>query len=166
MKAAKIMASLMMLGALAGCESRPATTTTSDVDSLRAAAGADKADAIAGDKTAMADMIRRSYAKGTFDDALALAMQDSALAQEIFQAVRADARFNAPTTATVAAGATAAKKGAAVTRTATKATTRSGDVLDQSEQTLKKANEKIDQAARVKQQAEEARRKVEGIFHP
>jgi hypothetical protein len=165
MKTAKIIASLMLLGALAGCESRPATT--SDVDSLRAAAGADRADAIAGDKTAMADMIRRSYAKGTFDDALALAMQDSALAQEIFQAVRADARFNAPNTATAASASTAGKK-TAVTRTTsgTKSTARSGDILDKSEETMRKANEKIDQAARVKQQAEEARRKVEGIFHP
>ena len=165
MKAAKIMASLMVLGALAGCESRPATTTNGDVDSLRAAAGADRTDAIAGDKTAMADMIRRSSAKGTFDDALALAMQDSAVAQEIFQAVKADPRFNAANTATLTGG-TAAKKSTAPSRTTARTTTRSGDVLDQSESAMKKANEKIDQAARVKQQAEEARRKVEGIFHP
>jgi len=164
MKSAGILTSLMLLGTLAACGDRPESTATDHVDSLRAAAGVDRSEEIAGDKNAMADMIRRSHAKGTFDDALVLAMQDSTLAEEIFQAVRSDPRFTAPSTAaksTTATGTAAKRSG-----TATTATAKRGDALDQTEQAVKKANERLEQAERVRREAEEARRKVQGIFRP
>jgi hypothetical protein len=167
----KLMMPLALAAALvtmAGCQSGPDSASRAD-----STASGDKIAEIAGDKTMTADVMRRSHERGTFDDALVLAMQDSSLAADVLAALKADPRFAAMFGGPDSAGSTPRATTAA--RTASKSTARtvtsrgtasSGDALDKTERTVQKANEKLDQAARIKQQAEEARRKAEGILKP
>jgi hypothetical protein len=168
MKSIKPMALAAALLLAAGCQSQVDTSATAD-----STAAKDKLGEIAGDKAMTADLMHRSYERGTFDDALALAMQDSAFAMEVMMAVKNDPRLAAllepaSTAASRSTASTAAKRITApkVRAVTTQRTTTSRDPLDRAEQTVRKANEKIDQAARVKRDAEEAARKVDGILRP
>ena len=133
---------------------------------------------IAGDKDRMAELMRISHRKGTLDDALAAAMVDSTIAAAIFDVALNDDRFAvitavgtpapAPGVSPVApkqSSTTPAKK-STTTKPATTTTTpkRSGDVLDDAEETARKANERLEQAERIRREAEEAKRKVEVIL--
>ena len=170
MKKMMPLALLAALTLMAGCESRVETAATTD----STVAVADRAAEIAGDKTMMADAMRRSRERGTFDDAVALAIQDSAVAADMIAALKGDPRFAAmfgapASTSTTPRGTTAQKATSRSTggrAVVVRNGTSSGDALDKAERTVQKANEKIDQAARVKQQADDAARKVEGIFKP
>jgi hypothetical protein len=155
---------LAALAILAGCQPASDTQATSEPVSA-----ADRMAEIAGDKTMTADVMRRSHERGTFDDALGLALQDSALAAEVIGVLKNDPRFaamlapeSAPSTARngSASRATTVRQAARTTSSGA----RSGDALDKTENAVRKANEKIDQAARVKQGASDAAKKVEGIF--
>jgi hypothetical protein len=153
--------------AVAACDaSGDARTTASAADSA-------SIDAIAGDKATVALVLRRAHEKGTFDDAMADALKDSALAGEVVALLRDDPRFalgaetpaGAATARPVASLGSTAKRGAATQSSRSKTTSaRKGDVLDQAESGVKKANERLDQAARVKNDAAEAKRKIEDIL--
>jgi hypothetical protein len=124
---------------------------------------------IAGDKAQVARVLRRAHEKGTFDDAMAIVMQDSALAGELAALVRDDPRFavaggTAPQRVASTGATTASKTTRPRTSTSSTTTARKGDVLDQTEASVKKANERLDQAARVKREAEEAKKKVDDIL--
>ncbi|MBC8145132.1 MAG: hypothetical protein H7X80_06060 [bacterium] len=135
-------------------------------------------DAIAGDKNEVAKVLRRAHDRGTLDDALSLALDDSTLAVALAAALREDSRFltagepmirklsEAPSTTPAETKATKRSTGSnnTSTNTNTSTTTRKGDVLDQTERTAQKVNERLDQAARVKREAEEAKRQVEDII--
>lgn len=163
MKLAIVPALFLALGILAGCDGGEKPQPVADTTTMAATT----IDQIAGDKTTTADLMRRALERGTFDDALALAMQDSVFAAEVFQTVQRDPRFAAMT----APNATLKKTVAGSGRTQTRAVARqgtsraqSGDVLDKTERTVQQANAKIDQAARIKRQADEAKQKIDGIF--
>lgn len=151
---------------LAACDSRVET----DPQTVPVPAVTDHVGEIAGDKTMTADVIRRSFEKGTFDDALSLAIADSALAAEVIGVLRADPRYagllqKEPATATsLAAKSTSSKS--STSRSSAQRSQSGGDPIDQAERTMNKTNEKLDQAARVRDQIDEARRKTEGIFRP
>lgn len=152
---------LIALAILAACGSQ---------DTQPAPAGdtmtvSDRLGEIAGDKTMMADAMKRSLEKGTFDDALALAMTDSIFAASVVEIVRADPRYAAlfeKAPATSAARSTARSSSSSSRRT----TASSGDALDKTERAMQQANDKLDQAGRVRDQVDEARRKAEGILRP
>ena len=166
MKLAIVSALILALGILAGCGgSDEAAQQTPDTATLTAS----RLDEIAGDKKTTADLMRRSLERGTFDDALALAMQDSVFAAEVFQTVQANPRFaaltntNAPTPAGKSVTSNSRRTPArAIARQGT--SRQSGDVLDKTEQKVQQANQKIDQAVRIKQQADAAKQKIDGIF--
>lgn len=162
MKLAIVPALIMALGILAGCggsDEAPQIANTATVT-------ASTIDEIAGDKKTTADLMRRSLERGTFDDALALAMQDSIFAAEVFQTVQNDPRFAALNNAPAQAGKSVTSNGRTPARAVARQGTRaqSGDVLDKTERKVQQANEKIDQAARIKRQADEATQKIDGIF--
>lgn len=167
MKSIKLMALAGALLFVVGCQSEVDTSATAE-----STAAKDKLGEIAGDKAMTADLMRRSHERGTFDDALSLAMQDSAFAMEVLMAVKNDPRLAAllepQSTAKASTASAAAKRGSApkARALATQRATTSRDPLDRAEQTVRKANEKIDQAARVKRDAEEAVKKVDGILRP
>lgn len=126
---------------------------------------------IAGDKNDVAAVIRSAHEHGTLDDALALVMADSAMAADISRVVRDDARFVAsdvqpiaPTASAPATQRSSSPARAKSTGTSTTTTTKKGDVLDQTEATAKNVNERLEQAARVKREAAEAKRRVEDIL--
>ena len=156
------------LAIMAGCQARVEPGAAADTSASKG----DRMAEIAGDKTMTADVMHQSHEHGTFDDALALAMRDSALAADVIAVVRADPRFAGMFGPTGSTGSTAAApsrtqvRSVARTVPARSTSNNSGDVLDKAERTVQKANEKIDQAARVKKQADDARHKVEGILHP
>ncbi len=169
MKISMFATALASLILVAGCaqDPRPAVTVSDD--------SATAADRIASDKMMTADLMRRAQLKGTFNDALAIAMQDSAVAREVMETLAADPRYSATTVATTSAPAakSTAKSVAPAGRTVvvrkssgTAKTNNSGDVLDKTERTVQTANEKLDQAARIRQQVDEARRKAGQILHP
>lgn len=145
----------------------------SDADADRALApgATDSAaiEAIAGDKEKVALVLARAQARGTFDDAIALALKDSTMAAEVAAIIQADPRFAMAVTTTGSAAAVRAassKSTGARTTTArsTKGTAAKGDVLDQTESQAKKVNEKLDQAARVKKEAEQAKGTIDDIL--
>src|SRR5690349_10853199 len=154
MKTTMLLALMVALTALTACETDVKTAATADTTAV------DHAGAIAGDKTMTADLMHQSFEKGTFDDALTIAMQDSALAREVAAIVKqhpellADAIQPATGSATRATASRAV--GTTVRRTTT--TTSKGDVLDQTENKAKQVNQKLDQAARIKKEAEEAKK--------
>jgi hypothetical protein len=172
MKTIALAGTLLLL--LSACDRQVATPAAG------ASADSSALERIAGDKDEMAALMRMSHRKGTFDDALTTLMHDSTIAAAVFEVVASDDRFAAITavgspvapagTSPTAASAAAAKKLAAAksTRATTTArtttTARRGDVLDQAENTAKKANERLEQAERIKREAEEAKRKVEVIL--
>jgi hypothetical protein len=162
MKISMFVAIMGAMLAFAACDTK--VQSNSAADSL----GVDRTAEIAGDKTRMADLMRQSYARGTFDDALAMAMQDSAFASAVARVVAADARPSAQKPVAASGSAAAPHTATTVVRRSTSGTASrsSGDVLDKAEQTAHKANEKIDQAARVKEQAAEAKRKIDAILKP
>ena len=170
-----LAAALLMLAA---CEGRVETESRS-VAADSALLLSDRTGEIAGDKTMTADLMRRSFEKGTFDDALSLALQDSALAAEVVAVLRADPRYagllenNSSDAPQPLLSSSTAKTSTAQNKPAQKGTVRSStqgstnrDPIDKAEQTMQKTNEKLDQAARVRDQIEEARRKAEGILKP
>jgi hypothetical protein len=160
MKTTMLMALMVALMALTACETDVKTETAADTASV------DHAGAIAGDKTMTADLMHQSFEKGTFDDALTLAMQDSALAQVVAAIVRQHPELLADgaksTTGATASRATGSRVATTVRSSTTPA--KKGDVLDQTENKAKQVNQKLDQAARIKKEAEEAKKKVDGIF--
>ena len=167
MMSIKPMALAAALLLMAGCQSQVDTSASADTTAAK-----DKLGEIAGDKTMTADLMHRSYERGTFDDALTLAMQDSAFAMEVMRAVQNDPRFAAFMAPQSSAAKTTAAAGAQRSGTSklravsTQRTATSRDPLDRTEQTVKKANEKIDQAARIKRDVDEAAKKVDGILRP
>lgn len=118
---------------------------------------------IAGDKTKLAALIHQSHDKGTFPSGLALAMEDSVIAEEVYAAVMANpmlsSRIAMSSTSASTTNGTGSSGSAARSSTAPKK-----DILDKTEENVQKANERLDQAARVKKGAEDATKKVEGIF--
>lgn len=147
----------------------------SDADDVRSVSAtghdADSAavEAIAGDKSKVALVLRRAHARGTFDDALAEAMKDSAMAGEIAAMIHADPRFataatESATTAARAAASTTKRTPVRSTRSTTTTTASKGDALDRTEAEAKRVNERLEQAARVKREAEQAKRTVDDIF--
>ena len=70
----------LMIGCEGKVETQQAPTETT----------AERMSAIAGDKAMTADLMRQAHTKGTFDDALSLAMSDSLLAEEVLAAVRSN----------------------------------------------------------------------------
>lgn len=170
MKTKVFPALLAAVAMLAACDSQVETTPQTVV-----ADPAAQATEIAGDKAMMADAMQRSFQKGTFDDALALAIADSALASEVISVMRSNPRYAAlfdvtppsaePQQATTASARTSTGRSSTSSAKQTPRST-SKDPLQQAEQTMQKANEKLDQAERVRQQMEEARRKTEGILRP
>ncbi|MEO6046084.1 MAG: hypothetical protein ABIQ57_01290 [Candidatus Kapaibacterium sp.] len=171
MKIPMTIALAICVSLIAGCQSRTDVSTPGTADSTAGASA--QIERIAGDKTMMADIMKRAYEKGTFDDALALAMQDSSFAGKVFDVVARDARFavmardTSRSTATGSRVVTRAITPARVqSRTTTTTQRSSGDALDKTENAVKKANEKLDQANRVKDQIDEARRKAGQILHP
>jgi hypothetical protein len=163
----KISMFVLLIGAMVtfmACDTKVQSSSTAD------SVGVDRTAEIAGDKTRMADLMRQSYSRGTFDDALAMAMQDSAFASTVARIVAADARLTAQKPVAASSGSTASTSRTAATAvrrsTSGQATRNSGDVLDKAERTAQTANQKIDQAARVKKQAEEAKRKIDAILKP
>jgi hypothetical protein len=153
------------LAIMSGCGSRADSNATAD--STATASNADRVAAIAGDKSMTADVMLQSHEHGTFDDALAIAMRDSSLAAEVMSVVKSDPRSAAmfDPSGTTHVAVTTHPQSRTVARAGTSRSS-SGDVLDKTERTVQKANEKIDQAARIKQGADDARRKVEGILKP
>jgi hypothetical protein len=155
-----LLAFAVALTALTACQTDVKTESAADTTSV------DHAGAIAGDKTQTADLMHQSFVKGTFDDALTIAMQDSALAQEVAAIVRQHPELLADgtksTTGTTASRATGSRVATPVRSSTT--TAKKGDVLDQTENKAKQVNQKLDQAARIKKEAEEAKKKVDGIF--
>lgn len=159
----RILTLVAMLGAfsLAACGS---------ADDPRAdARGIDSAafDAIAGDKAEVARLLQRAHEKGTFDDAMATALRDSALAAEVFAMLRDDPRFalGSESAAAPKVAASSGTRGSKAGTTRSSSTTaRKGDVLDRAESDVKKVNERLDQATRVKNDAAEAKKKIEGIL--
>jgi len=121
---------------------------------------------IAGDKSKLADLIGEAHDRGTLLNGLTTAMEDSAVAEEVYAAAMANPmlarRFESSTepTASTSSGTAARSSGT----TARNSTAPKKDILDKTEENVQKANERLDQAARVKQGAEEAKKKVEGIF--
>lgn len=152
---------LIALAMMAACGSQD-TQPTPAGDTMTVS---DRLGEIAGDKTMMADAMKRSLEKGTFDDALALAMTDSVFAASVVEVVRADPRYAALFAQTSAASRTAstARSSSSSSRRSTAA---SGDALDKTERAMKQANDKLDQAGRVRDQVDEAKRKAEGILKP
>lgn len=131
-------------------------------------------EAIAGDKAKVAEVMRRAHARGTFDDAVALVLADSAMAYDLFGALRSDPRFSATHSATstemesnATAGGSMKSKAVGLktpTRSTSNTTPPKGDVLDQAERKAQQANEKLEQAARIKKEAEQAKRTVDDII--
>src|SRR4051812_41114982 len=101
MKISMFMIAVASLALIAGCtqDGKPVTTVSTD--------SASAADRIAGEKMMTADLMRRAQLKGTFNDTLAIAMQDSAVAREVMETLAADPRFATTTIAT--AGTSTAK---------------------------------------------------------
>lgn len=166
MKTIAFPALLAAVAMLAACDPQVETTPQAALNDPAAHAGE-----IAGDKAMMADVMQRSFQKGTFDDALALAIEDSALAAEVVGVIRANPRYAAlfgpaPTAEPQKAASTAARTSTSRSTTSARTTTASKDPLDKAEQTMQKTNDKLEQAERVRQQMEEARRKAEGILRP
>lgn len=129
---------------------------------------------VTGDKEKMAALMLQSHAKGTFDDALQLLLADSTIAMQIISTLKEDPRlagmFASATVATPSTGgssrtAAAASRSRSTTRSTATATPKK-DPLDKAEDGVRKANEKLDQAARIRQAAEEARRKAEKVLRP
>ncbi len=155
-----------MLFVLTACEQRSEPPVVADASTSIS----EKIDEIAGDKTMTADLMQRSFQKGTFDNALRLALADSALATEMIAVIRADARYAAllntktSQSTTVTATKTASSRGTGTPSSATTQKSSSGDPLSKAERAMHQANEKLDQAGRVRDQVEEARRKTQGIF--
>jgi hypothetical protein len=163
MKTLSLFAAIALL-TLSACDTR-------DIEAVATRAGDSAAvDAIAGDKRQIEQVLREAHAKGTFDDAMAAVLRDSAMAAEIHAMLRDDPRFAVardtaapPRAASSTSGAAPRAKG--VRASSTKPSTAAkGDALDRTERTVRDANEKLDQAARVKRDVEEARKKVEGIL--
>lgn len=154
---------LVVVGMIAGSwgcgKQEPVATTNPTV--------AEKTQEIAADKTLTAEVMRQSFARGVFDDAFALAMQDSGLAEAAWATLAADPRF---ASRIVTQQSTAATSGSSQrsgrTTTSTASPTPRKDVLDQTEDAAKKANERLDQAGRVKKEAEEAKKKIDDILKP
>ena len=161
MKTTMLMALVVALTALTACETDVKTETAADTTAV------DHAGAIASDKTMTADVMHKSFEKGTFDDALTLAMQDSALAREVAEIVRQHPGLLAdvaqPATGSAAQRATASRTTGTTARSST-TPAKKGDVLDQTENKAREVNQKLDQAARIKKEAEEAKKKVDDIF--
>ncbi len=142
----------LMIGCEGKVETQQAPTETT----------AERMSAIAGDKAMTADLMRQAHTKGTFDDALSLAMSDSLLAEEVLAAVRSNPIAARLTPTSTASTASRSSSGSGSRSAATPASNK--DALDKTEDAVHKANQRIDQAARVKKEAEEAKKKVEGIF--
>ncbi|MEP7220343.1 MAG: hypothetical protein ABI876_15575 [Bacteroidota bacterium] len=164
MKIPMTIALAICVSLIAGCQSRTDVSTPGTTDSTAGASA--QIERIAGDKTMMADIMKRAYEKGTFDDALALAMQDSSFAGKVFDVVARDARFAVmarDTSRSTATGSRVVARAITPARVQSRTTTTqrsSGDALDKTENAVKKATEKLDQANRVKAQIDEARRKA------
>lgn len=142
-----------------GCEKQePAATTNPTV--------AEKTQEVAADKTLTAEVMRQSFARGVFDDAFALAVQDSALAEAAWVTLTADPRFASRIGIQQPAAASRSAQRSGRIPTTSSSPVPSKDVLDQAEDAAKKANERLDQAGRVKKEAEEAKKKIDDIFKP
>lgn len=134
--------------------------------------GSDSAavEAIAGDKSMVAQVLQRAHARGTFDDAMVEALKDSLMASEVAAIIQADPRFaamfssGAGTTAARTATSSSTKSTGGNTARSATSTTSKGDALDKAEQEAKKVNERLEQAARVKREAEQAKKTVDDIF--
>ncbi|MDB5036419.1 MAG: hypothetical protein JWQ98_3660 [Chlorobi bacterium] len=169
MKIPMTLALAICVSLLAGCQARTDVSTPGTADSTAGTTA--QIEKIAGDKTMMADIMKRAYEKGTFDDALAMAMGDSSFAGKVFDVVARDARFAVmarDTSRSAVAGSRTVVRSAAPVRVQSRTTAQrsSGDALDKTENAVKKANEKLDQANRVRDQIDEARRKAGQILHP
>ena len=126
------------------------------------------------DKMQMANAMRQSNSRGTFSEALEIAMQDSSLAEKVAQDVMADPRFKGRFAAPEHAGVVdpktpehnSAVHSAGAVHSTTTAAQPKKDPLDKAEETAAQANAKLEQANRIKQQAEEAKKKVDQILKP
>lgn len=129
---------------------------------------------VTGDKEKMAQLMRSSYAKGTFDDALKLLFVDSTIAVQVIASLRDDPRlagmFASATTIAPSSGGSSSRSGSVASRSSSArratGTTPRKDPLDKAEDGVRKANEKLDQAERIRRAADEARRKAERVLHP
>lgn len=164
MKTIGLLAALLAFAGIIGCSSNTEQkVATSDTVAVQT-----DIDRISGDKHLIVDVMKRSLDKGTLDDAIDLAMEDSVFASQVISTIAADpnlaGRFDLST-----GGKTAATHGAATHLSAGKhvaASGNQGDALDKAERTGSQVNAKLDQAARVKQQAVDAKHKIDGIFRP
>jgi hypothetical protein len=155
----RTLALLLLSTMIVACERVDTRTTDNDSSAMAS---------VAGDKQRIADLLRSAHDRGTLDNGIEIAMRDSAVAAEIIAVVSRDPRFAqaVPTESSpkslVGSTTTGAQKKTVVTRRASVGSTsaNSGDVLDKAERTGQKVNEKNDQAARIKQQADEARKKI------
>jgi hypothetical protein len=158
------LVSMLVIGCSDGDDAAPMVQVGRNDDSAAV-------EAIAGDKSRVALVLQRAMARGTFDDALAEALKDSMMAAEVVRIIDADPRFArvAATAGTTTANATTAKRAAASSPRSASSGARTtmaakGDALDRTEAEAKKINERLEQAARVKREAEQAKRTVDDIL--
>jgi|GEM_PF-2178016 len=158
---------MMALAMMSACERRADTRPESAMRDSTLETQANT-DAIAGDKTLMADAMRLSFEKGTFDDAFGMAIADSALAAEAIAVIRADPRYATmlDDTATTSSDPHKATVVSSSSKRNGTAKSSGGDALDRTENAMKQANEKLDQAGRVRQQVDDAQRKAQEILRP
>lgn len=161
MKTMGLLAAAIAVAALAGCSSNSdqQQTTPAVSDSAMTQVQIDR---IAGDKNLMVEVMKRAYDKGTLDDAIELSMSDSTFASQVMAMVATNPNLSAlfASNGTKGAATQAARK-----RVASVAAQR-GDALDRTEQSMQKANAKIDQAGRIKDQATDAKHKIDVILKP
>lgn len=161
-----MLAVAMATLAVVGCDTRVDQTSRAPQADSVAAQG--EIERIAGDKRLIVDVMKRALDKGTLDDAIELAMQDSLFANQVIATISADPRLSEGFQKKEVAR-TPAKASPVVSSRSSRGssgTARSGDALDKAERTAQQANQKIDQAARIKQQATEAKRKIDEILRP
>ena len=152
---------LCLISTLASCGKKEEATTVDTSTVTPADNSVDAIETVASDKEKLRQTIILANSRGTLDDALIEAAQDSAV-RDVLRAALAAAGGNARTAATQTSSSSSKKSGFT---TAAKTGTQKKDALDNANDAIDKTTRTIDRTTQTVDKATEAARKADELLN-